>query len=517
MRQWDALMGQAARMAKAFDPQNPEIRPEFVVAALPYVERAVCERVYECMLAEEPNFHALFLSSLAEGYKVPLPKVLSERKTEPPPEVGLDEVMQQIVRAAKRHWREKKSRKGAVPVDYLLATLLSWDDELPVLDLCLMDVDLERDAILTYLLGSSKYLSGSQGTLHVQIHTFDSLSDMAAYFDGEAKREARTGKKKPGTPKAPTMDDIEAAISARVIGQPEAVAAVMRALKKHAAGLKEEQKPIAVLLFAGPTGVGKTELARVLANVTGWAFKRYDMSEYSEKHEMSRLYGSPPGYVGYEEGGQMTKFVAANPRSIIAFDEVDKAHPDIMNVLLQIAEEGALTDGQGKTVNFSETVIILTTNIGAKDAARQQMGFGGSGVLSNHRAASFKKALEEFFRPELRGRMTDIVIFNDLSSEQIRTITRLEVAKLNARILKSRGIILSVADDVLDFVAAASDVAQYGARELKSIMDKRVAEPLADFILRAGVATGAHVLVARDGDVISMKVAPPPGAVGGLG
>jgi ATP-dependent Clp protease ATP-binding subunit ClpB len=267
----------------------------------------------------------------------------------------------------------------------------------------------------------------------------------------------------------------------RVVGQDEAVEAVAAALRRSRAGLQDPDRPIGTFLFLGPTGVGKTELARALAEFmfdTQDAMIRIDMSEYMEKHSVSRLVGAPPGYVGYEEGGQLTELVRRRPYSVVLLDEIEKAHPDVFNTLLQVMDDGRLTDGQGRTVDFKNVVLIMTSNIPG----------GRAGV-------------EAQFKPEFVNRLDDIVEFHSLSREEISEIVRLQVDLVTARV-RERGITIELSDDALTLIGNLGYDPTYGARPLKRVIQKRLVDPLARAILEGRFSEGDTVKVdAADGEL----------------
>ena len=272
----------------------------------------------------------------------------------------------------------------------------------------------------------------------------------------------------------------------RVIGQDEAVSAVASALRRSRAGLQDPDRPIGTFLFLGPTGVGKTELARALAEFmfdTHDAMVRIDMSEYMEKHAVSRLVGAPPGYVGYEEGGQLTEAIRRRPYSVLLLDEIEKAHPDVFNALLQVMDDGRLTDGQGRTVSFKNTVLIMTSNIGA---------VGGS----------LRAGVEAHFKPEFVNRLDDIVEFDPLSREQIREIVDLQVQIVVARV-RERELELKLTDDARTLLGNLGYDPTYGARPLKRVIQKRLVDPLAMAILEGRFVPGDTVRVdAADGELV---------------
>ena len=263
---------------------------------------------------------------------------------------------------------------------------------------------------------------------------------------------------------------LEGVLHERVIGQDEAVSATARAVRRARAGLKDPRRPVGSFIFMGPTGVGKTELCRALAEAMFGdekAMIRLDMSEYMEKHTVSRMIGSPPGYVGYDEGGQLTERVRRKPYSVVLFDEIEKAHPDVLNLLLQIMEDGRLTDGQGRTVNFQNTVIIMTSNVGASAFGRQRtMGFGQDEGQARAAREEAIKALKATMRPEFINRVDEIIVFNELSREDIDRIAELMIHQVSER-LAERGIELELSAEAVHMLAEEGYDRQYGARPLR--------------------------------------------------
>ncbi|HSD77196.1 MAG TPA: AAA family ATPase, partial [Solirubrobacteraceae bacterium] len=271
----------------------------------------------------------------------------------------------------------------------------------------------------------------------------------------------------------------------RVIGQDEAIGAVSNAIRRSRAGLQDPDRPIGTFLFLGPTGVGKTELARALAEFlfdTQDAMVRIDMSEYMEKHAVSRLLGAPPGYVGYEEGGQLTEAVRRRPYSVLLLDEIEKAHPDVFNVLLQLMDDGRLTDGQGRTVDFKNVVLIMTSNIP-----------GG------------RVGAEAHFKPEFINRLDDIVEFHSLDRSQIGRIVDLQVQRLAARV-RERGIEIELSDDARVLLGNLGYDPTYGARPLKRVIQRHLVDRLALAILQGEFREGDRVRVdTADGDLVFEK------------
>ncbi len=292
---------------------------------------------------------------------------------------------------------------------------------------------------------------------------------------------------------------MEAELKSKVIGQDEAASIIARALRRSRADIKDPRRPIGSFLFLGPTGVGKTYLARNLAEImfgTADAMIQIDMSEYMEKHTTSRLIGSPPGYVGHEDGGQLTEAVRRRPYSVILFDEVEKAHPDVMNLLLQILEEGSLTDSLGRKVNFRNTIIILTSNVGASSVKRQStMGFGAMADEKADYASMREKILEEarkHFRPEFLNRFDDISVFRMLERDDLERIVELEASKLISR-LQSKQITLTLSKDVLGLIIKQGYNPQYGARPMRRALERTLEDPLAEAILRGDVKQGDDI------------------------
>ncbi|MCC6802985.1 MAG: ATP-dependent Clp protease ATP-binding subunit [Anaerolineae bacterium] len=283
-------------------------------------------------------------------------------------------------------------------------------------------------------------------------------------------------------------------IKERLIGQDQAVLAVSRAIKTARVGLKDPKRPIGAFLFLGPTGVGKTELAKALAEFmfgSEDAMLPLDMSEFKDESSLNRLIGSPSGYVDSEAGGQLTERVRQQPYIIVLFDEVEKAHARILDILLQVIEEGRLTDGRGNTTYFSETVIILTSNLGSTELAVP--------VITDEIRDGAMEEVRTYFRPEFLNRLDEIIMFNALSSEDLRAILQLNL-KSESRLAAERGLKLDFTDAAVEWMLAQNDEPEYGARPLKRIIRRSVREPLADFLLRANPPAGTQVTVDADGD-----------------
>ena len=281
---------------------------------------------------------------------------------------------------------------------------------------------------------------------------------------------------------------MESELRKRVVGQERGVQVVSDAVRRARAGLKDPSQPIGSFMFLGPTGVGKTELARSLAELLfddERAMVRIDMSEYMERHSVARLIGAPPGYVGYEEGGQLTEVVRRRPYCVILLDEIEKAHPDVFNVLLQLLDDGRLTDGQGRTVDFKNTIVIMTSNIGSEIFAE------GSETITNEEYV--EAAVKRHFRPEFINRVDDIVIFHALVKEQIRDIARIQVQQLAKR-LEDRGIHLSLTDAALERLAERGYDPVYGARPLKRVIQRLILDPLARELIAGALPEDSTVI-----------------------
>jgi ATP-dependent Clp protease ATP-binding subunit ClpB len=299
---------------------------------------------------------------------------------------------------------------------------------------------------------------------------------------------------------------LEDELHRRVIGQEEAVTAVAEAIQRSRAGLSDPNRPISSFIFLGPTGVGKTELAKTLANYlfdADDALIRIDMSEYMEKHAVSRLIGAPPGYVGYEEGGQLTETIRRRPYAVILFDEIEKAHPDVFNVLLQVLDDGRVTDSQGRTVDFKNTVIIMTSNIGSQYI----LDLAGDDSKYDEMKSRVLEALSHSFRPEFLNRIDDTIIFHSLQKSQLRSIVKIQIARLEKRLL-DRKLSLKLAESALDFLANVGYDPVYGARPLKRTIQKELETILAKGILRGDFKEGDTVFVEVQNDHLAFSRLP---------
>ncbi|PLR21791.1 ATP-dependent Clp protease ATP-binding subunit ClpA [Caulobacter zeae] len=296
------------------------------------------------------------------------------------------------------------------------------------------------------------------------------------------------------------LKELEADLKRAVFGQDEALSQLSAAMKLARAGLREPNKPIGSYLFSGPTGVGKTEAAKQLASTLGIEMLRFDMSEYMERHTVSRLIGAPPGYVGFDQGGQLTDAVDQHPHAVVLLDEIEKAHGDVYNILLQVMDNGTLTDSNGKKVDFRNVVLIMTTNAGASDAQRQSIGFGRSKVEGEEEAA-----LKRLFTPEFRNRLDATVAFKPLTPEIIRQVVQKFVMQLEAQ-LADRNITIELADDAADWLAKNGFDELYGARPLARVIQEHIKKPLADDILFGRLVRGGHVKVVLENGKIGFEI-----------
>ena len=322
---------------------------------------------------------------------------------------------------------------------------------------------------------------------------------------------------------------MEEELHKRVIGQHAAVEVVSKAIRRSRAGLKDPKRPTGSFIFLGPSGVGKTELARTLAEFLFGdedAMVRIDMSEYMEKHAVSRLVGSPPGYIGYDEGGQLTEAVRRKPYCVLLLDEIEKGHPDVFNILLQILEDGRLTDSQGRTVDFRHAIVIMTSNIGAQEIARNTpLGFAVSdddtGITYEDMKTRITGELKKVFRPEFLNRIDDVIVFHKLQKDEIKTIVELLLMRIRSQ-MAERELQLELSEGAKEFLVEKGWDPSMGARPLRRAIQRYIEDPLADFVLRSELPPGATVLVdpAPEGDdreVILSVVQPPekvPAAVG---
>ncbi|MEI6756239.1 MAG: AAA family ATPase [Chlorobium sp.] len=302
---------------------------------------------------------------------------------------------------------------------------------------------------------------------------------------------------------------IEEELHKRVIGQEEAVSAVSEAVKRSRAGMGDEKKPIGSFIFLGPTGVGKTELARTLADYLfddDDAMIRIDMSEYMESHTVSRLVGAPPGYVGYEEGGQLTEAVRRKPFSVVLLDEIEKAHPDVFNILLQILDDGRLTDSKGRTVNFKNTIIIMTSNIGAQLIQSEMEKLDGTSrdmVLSGLQEKLFQ-LLKQQVRPEFLNRIDEVILFTPLTREDLKKIVLIQFERIREMAMRQR-INLTISDAGIEWLSNAGFDPAFGARPLKRVMQRKITNRVSALILSGEVEEGDNVSVDMAGGELTVS------------
>ncbi len=298
------------------------------------------------------------------------------------------------------------------------------------------------------------------------------------------------------------MVRMESRLQRRVIGQSDAVSAVSNAVRRARSGLQDPNRPIGSFIFMGPTGVGKTELAKALAEFIfddEQAMVRLDMSEYMEKHSVARLIGAPPGYVGYEEGGYLTESVRRRPYSVVLFDEIEKAHPEVFSALLQVLDDGRMTDGHGRTVDFRNTIIIMTSNVGSEWI--QELAAGQREELEKR----VMEALHARFKPEFLNRIDDIVIFDNLDTKQIKAIVDIQIDRLCRR-LEAQRIFLTLTDRAKEFLARQGYDPLYGARPLKRAIQKHIENVLAMEILKGHFSEGSSILAdVEEGKIVFRK------------
>ncbi|MFN2171641.1 MAG: ATP-dependent Clp protease ATP-binding subunit, partial [Candidatus Promineifilaceae bacterium] len=367
--------------------------------------------------------------------------------------------------------------------------------------------DLQRAAELRY--GKLREL---EGNLAAALDRLDDLQDLGALLKEEVDAEdiAAVVSRWTGIPVSRLMEgeiekliQMEDRLHTRVIGQDEAVEAVAAAVRRSRSGLQDPNRPIGSFLFLGPTGVGKTELARALAEFLfddEHNLVRIDMSEFQERHTVSRLIGAPPGYVGYDEGGQLTEAVRRQPYSVVLLDEIEKAHPEVFNVLLQVLDDGRLTDGQGRTVDLRNAVIIMTSNLGSSAIMEEE----DEEVMRE----KVMKALQGHFRPEFLNRIDDIIIFHRLDKEHLAEIAKIQLLKVQT-LLGSRDIDLSLSDSATDLLTEEGYDPVYGARPLKRVIQKQIIDPLAAQIIKGDVRDGDTVLVDALDGVFDFNVVEP--------
>jgi ATP-dependent Clp protease ATP-binding subunit ClpB len=333
------------------------------------------------------------------------------------------------------------------------------------------------------------------GTMAAEVVTPDMIASVVSRWTGIPVDKMLEGERE-------KLLKMEEQIVKRVVGQDEAVRAVSTAVRRSRAGLQDPNRPMGSFMFLGPTGVGKTELARALAEFLfddEHAIIRIDMSEYMEKHSVARLIGAPPGYVGYEEGGALTEAVRRRPYQVILFDEIEKAHPDVFNVLLQVLDDGRLTDGQGRTVDFRNTLIIMTSNLGSEYLVNQAEGEDSDAVRGE-----VMNVVRSHFRPEFLNRVDEILLFHRLQRSEMTRIVDIQLERLK-KLLADRKITIQLDDHAREWLGDKGYDPAYGARPLKRVIQKYVQDPLAEMVLAGKIHDGATIKISagKDGLVIN--------------
>jgi len=294
------------------------------------------------------------------------------------------------------------------------------------------------------------------------------------------------------------LRDLDLRLKSKVFGQDRAIEALASAIKLARSGLGDEERPIGSFLFSGPTGVGKTEVAKQLAGIMGIELIRFDMSEYMERHSVSRLIGAPPGYVGFDQGGLLTDAITKNPHAVLLLDEIEKAHPDMQNILLQVMDHGTLTDNNGRKADFRNVIIIMTTNAGAKELSQQSIGFD-KGTKAKLEGTMISRAVKEQFSPEFRNRLNGIITFGPLPLEVVKMVAQKFIDELNEKLSKKK-VRLVLDDAAITWVATKGYDEAYGARPIRRLVEEKVKQPLADELLFGEMSRGGtiHVSVKED-------------------
>jgi ATP-dependent Clp protease ATP-binding subunit ClpC len=363
-------------------------------------------------------------------------------------------------------------------------------------------IKIEQDVIKKEL-GQAKDSWKTENTVTTHVVDTEEITDAAAIWTGIPVKKLQQEESE-------RLIKMEDELHKRVVGQNEAVTSVSRAIRRGRVGFKNPKRPIGSFLFLGPTGVGKTELSKALADVLFGnedAVIRVDMSEYMEKHSVSKLIGSPPGYIGYDEGGQLSEKVRRKPYSIILFDEIEKAHPDVFNILLQVLDDGHITDAQGRRVDFKNTVIIMTSNAGARNiVSPKRLGFNQSEDSKRNYEDMKKSVMDEvkhIFRPEFVNRIDDIIVFHPLDKEQVKQIIALMISETAKRIEKSMNMKVSVTDGVIEAILQADFDSVYGARPLRRAIQTKIEDVLAEKTLEGNFKEGDSIEVAlKDGEIV---------------
>ncbi|MCX7981426.1 MAG: ATP-dependent Clp protease ATP-binding subunit ClpA [Syntrophales bacterium] len=314
-------------------------------------------------------------------------------------------------------------------------------------------------------------------------------------------RMARIPEKSVSSSESTRLKDLEKTLKSRIFGQDQAVETVVRAIRRSRAGFGDPNKPVASLLFAGPTGVGKTELARQLAMIMGIPLLRFDMSEYQEKHTVSRLIGAPPGYVGFEEGGLLTEAVRKSPHAVLLLDEIEKAHQDIFNTLLQVMDYATLTDNNGRKADFRNIIIIMTSNAGAREIGRQEIGFGDRKISRK----ALTEAVKKIFSPEFRNRLDGVVTFSHLTEEAVKDIVKRQLDDFAER-LAEKNVRLEVTDEVIKWIAKKGYSDEFGAREISRLIQTKIKDFFVDEVLFGRLVYGGETKVVVKGDDIVIEV-----------
>ncbi|MFM7390692.1 MAG: ATP-dependent Clp protease ATP-binding subunit [Vampirovibrionales bacterium] len=404
---------------------------------------------------------------------------------------------QTVVKSLQAQWHTEKGN-----IDAIRALKANIEDTRQKIELAEREVDLSTAAQLKYgtLPEQEKQLqtlvdaSGQQGHLLKEEIDADDVADIVSRWTGIPVSKLLSEQQQ-------QLLALEEQLGQRVVGQPKAVEAVAEAVRRARVGLKEPNRPIGSFLFLGPTGVGKTELAKALAGSLfddEHALLRLDMSEYAEKHSVARLIGSPPGYIGHDEGGQLTELVRRRPYSVLLLDEVEKAHPDVFNSLLQVLDDGRLTDSKGRTVSFANTLILMTSNLGSRQLIearlRSPLTPSGGSCLDEGTRAEVMAEVKTFFRPEFLNRLDDVLLFEPLGIFSLHAIVERELTTLNNRLYEAQGLRLTVDDEAKEWLARRGYDPIYGARPLRRVLRQELENPLAKLLL-AGTTEAKHIAV----------------------
>ena len=353
-------------------------------------------------------------------------------------------------------------------------------------------VQKEQDEVQKKLNALRKRFEKKSASVHPQVTEEDIAEVVSAWTKVPVQKLAESD--------AQRLKKLESVLHKRVVGQEEAVSAVARAVKRGRVGLKDPKRPIGSFLFLGPTGVGKTELSKALAEAlfgNEESMIRVDMSEYMEKHSVAKMIGSPPGYVGHEEGGQLSDQVRTHPYSVVLFDEIEKAHPDVFNILLQVLDDGHITDSQGRKVDFSNTVIIMTSNAGAKAIVEpKKLGFATKEDPAGDYKRMKQNVMDEvklIFRPEFLNRIDEIIVFHSLEKKDLKKIVTLLCRDLTKRLEEQMEIHLTLRESAKNLIAEKGTDTKYGARPLRRALQTELEDKLAEAILNGEVKRGDHV------------------------